>query len=94
MTAQTNDGLVLAYGPSPAGATRVTLSMPSINGTDCRASVLPPMTVTITHRLPSWNPVARAGWFATEVPAGAVECVIDATFVDAHGRTVKQPNNF
>lgn len=91
-TTQTKDGTVLAYGPSPAGAVRVMLSSPRIAGTDCRANTLPPKSVAITHQMPDWLPPHGMGWFTTVVPSGALDCVIDARFVDAQGHTVAQPN--
>jgi hypothetical protein len=94
VTSATKDGSVLAFGPSPAGAVRAVLSMPTIPGTGCRSRTMPAMTVTIKHRLPSWYPVRGAGWFTTQVPKGSLDCVIDVTFLDAHGQPVRQPNTF
>jgi hypothetical protein len=93
-TEQAKDGSVLTFGPSPAGAIHAVLSMPTIPGTGCKASTLPPTTVAITHRLPAWYPVRGTGWFATQVPPAAFTCVIDVQFLDAKEHPVKQPNNF
>ncbi|WP_375474819.1 hypothetical protein [uncultured Jatrophihabitans sp.] len=92
-TTETRDGTVLAYGPSPAGAVRVVLTSPPIDS-QCRSSTVPRTVVTISHRMPDWLPPHGMGWFTTVVPAGALDCVIDARFVDAHGHTVAQPNDY
>jgi hypothetical protein len=93
-TTQTKDGTVLAFGPSPARAVRAILSTPRIAGTDCRATTMSPTIVPITHQMPDWFPPHGTGWFIVTVPAGALDCVIDVHFLDAHGHAVAQPNDY
>jgi hypothetical protein len=93
-TAQAQDGSALVYAPAPADAVRATLTTPAIPGTPCETDTMRPETVRITHRLPDWYARPKAGWFETEIPPTAANCVIDVRFIDTRGHTLKQPNNF
>ena len=93
-SAETKDGHVLTFGPSPVGATSAVLSTPAISGTSCRSDTMRSTSVPIRHRLPAWYPRHGAGWFVTRVPDAALDCVIDVRFLDAQGRTVEQPHDF
>lgn len=93
-TATADDGSILIYGPSPAGAARLRLTITGAQPADCPAADRRPLDATITHRVPAWYRNPGAGWFATPVQRATATCVYDAIFYDRNGHAVTQPRNF
>ena len=90
-TQESASGETVGYGPAPATSVRVVL-MPAAETCPAAASVRP-LSVAITHRLPSWYG-GHGGWFVTPLPPAVAHCYFDAVFRDAAGRVVPQPRNF